>query len=75
MSQIADALSQAFAFAPTIFQTLFAVVASASAVTAMTPTPRDDTIVGKIYRIVEILALNIGRAKQAAPNRSTTATD
>lgn len=45
------------------------VVAAASAVTALTPTPRDDTIVGKIYRIVEFLAFNFGKAKQVAPNR------
>lgn len=40
-----------------------AVVAAASAIAALTPTPSDDTFVGKAYRIVDWLALNIGRAK------------
>jgi len=40
-----------------------AIVTAASAIAALTPTPRDDTWVGKAYRIVDWLALNIGRAK------------
>lgn len=39
------------------------VVATASAIAALTPTPLDDTWVGKAYRIIDWLALNIGRAK------------
>ena len=40
-----------------------AIVTAASAIAALTPTPRDDTWVGKAYRVVDWLALNIGRAK------------
>ena len=40
-----------------------AVVTAASAIAALTPTPRDDTWVAKVYSIVDWLALNIGRAK------------
>jgi hypothetical protein len=40
-----------------------AIVTAASAIAALTPTPTDDTWVGKAYRIVDWLALNIGRAK------------
>lgn len=40
-----------------------ALVASASAVAALTPTPRDDSWAGSAYKIVDWLALNIGRAK------------
>jgi len=40
-----------------------AIVTAASAIAALTPTPADDTWVGKAYRIVDWLALNIGRAK------------
>ena len=40
-----------------------AIVTAASAIAALTPTPRDDTWVGKAYRIVDWLALNVGRAK------------
>ena len=40
-----------------------AVVAAASAVCALTPTPKDDGVVRKLYVIVEWLALNVGKAK------------
>ena len=43
---------------------LTSVVAVASAVAALTPTPKDDTIVAKIYKVVDWLALNVGKAKQ-----------
>ena len=39
------------------------VVALASAVAALTPTPRDDGWVKKIYKVVDLLALNVGKAK------------
>ena len=40
------------------------VCAVASAIAAITPTPKDDVIIGKIYKLVDVLALNIGKAKQ-----------
>lgn len=40
------------------------VVTVASAIAALTPTPKDDKIVAKLYKIVDILAINIGKAKQ-----------
>lgn len=46
-----------------VFEVIFAVIAAASALTAVTPTPSDDRFVGKIYKLVEALALNIGYAK------------
>ena len=42
-----------------------ALVAAASAVAALTPTPKDDTWVGKAYRVLDWLALNVGKAKDA----------
>jgi hypothetical protein len=39
------------------------IVAAASAVAALTPTPKDDTWVAKLYKIVDWLALNVGKAK------------
>ena len=39
------------------------VVALASLIAAITPTPKDDTWVGKAYKIVHWLALNVGKAK------------
>ena len=43
---------------------LSAVVAIASAVAAMTPTPKDDGIAKKLYKLVDLLALNVGKAKE-----------
>ena len=40
------------------------VVAVASAICALTPTPKDDGIVRKLYIILEWAALNIGKAKK-----------
>ena len=51
---------------PPVLELVFGVVTAASAVTAMTATPKDDRILGKIYRLLDILALNIGRAKDRA---------
>jgi hypothetical protein len=41
-----------------------AIHAAASAICALTPTPSDDKFVGKVYKLIEICALVIGRAKQ-----------
>lgn len=45
-----------------------ALVTAASMIAALTPTPRDDTLWGKVYRVLEILAFNFGRAKEGPPN-------
>ena len=42
-----------------------AVVAAASALAALTPTPKDDGIVKALYKVVDFLALNIGKAKDS----------
>ena len=46
-----------------ILLALSSVVAAASAVAALTPTPQDDSLVAKAYKVVDWLALNIGKAK------------
>ena len=40
------------------------VHAAASAICALTPTKKDDKILRRIYRLIEMLALNVGRAKE-----------
>ena len=40
------------------------VVCGASILCALTPTPKDDVMIGKLYKILEMLALNIGKAKK-----------
>jgi len=42
---------------------LTSVVAAASAIAALTPTPKDDGWVKKIYGLLDMLALNVGKAK------------
>ena len=40
------------------------LVALCSAICAVTPTPKDDAIIGKIYKVLEMFELNVGKAKQ-----------
>ena len=42
---------------------LTSAVALASAVAALTPTPKDDGIVKKLYTLIDTLAMNVGKAK------------
>jgi hypothetical protein len=46
-----------------IITALTAIVAAASAVAALTPTPKDDSLSAKAYKVVDWLALNVGKAK------------
>lgn len=45
------------------YNILAATVALASAIAAVTPTPKAGTILAKVYGIIDLLALNIGKAK------------
>jgi len=47
-----------------IFNIATAAIALASAITAVTPTPKDDVLVTKAYKYLEYFALVIGKAKQ-----------
>lgn len=42
------------------------VIAAASAVSALTPTPKDDAFFAKVKKVVDVLALNIANAKNKA---------
>ena len=39
------------------------VVTVCSIIAALTPTPKDDQWIAKLYRFIDILAINIGKAK------------
>jgi len=52
----------------TVVNIATAVVALASAISAVTPTTKDDSIVNKIKSIVDKLALNVGKAKAKTPD-------
>jgi len=41
-----------------------ALVAFCSAICALTPTPKDDAIIAKVYKLLELFAFNIGKAKE-----------
>ncbi len=45
---------------------LTSVVTGASALSAMTPTQKDDKFLGKAKRVLDIFALNVANAKTAA---------
>jgi hypothetical protein len=40
------------------------IVMGASLICALTPTPKDNAIIGKIYKILDWCALNVGKAKE-----------
>ena len=46
-----------------IIGAITSIVTGASALAALTPTPKDDSIIGKLYKVIDFLALNIGKAK------------
>lgn len=41
-----------------------AIHAAASVITALTPTPHDDNFLRKVYKVIEVLALVVGKTKQ-----------
>lgn len=45
------------------FGVVAAAVTLASSIAAITPTPKPGTVLAKVYKIIDILALNIGKAK------------
>ena len=46
-----------------IISVVTGIVCAASILCSLTPTPKDDALIGRLYKIVEIAALNIGKAK------------
>jgi hypothetical protein len=47
------------------FGIVTAVIALASAIAAVTPTPAAGTALAKVYAVIDFLALNVGKAKDA----------
>tara|TARA_R100001443_G_scaffold83424_1_gene90247 strand:- start:1 stop:219 length:219 start_codon:yes stop_codon:yes gene_type:complete len=47
-----------------IISVVTGIVCAASIICSLTPTPKDDALIGRLYRLIEIAALNIGRAKE-----------
>ena len=40
-----------------------AITTIASAICSMTPTPKEGTMMAKVYKIIDLAAINIGKAK------------
>ena len=40
------------------------IVTVARLVAASTPTPKDDVWIGKLYKMIDLLAINVGKAKE-----------
>lgn len=70
MDQLVAIISFVSAAIPDWLEALMLVMVGAKAIVALTPTPRDDEIVGKVYKAVEWFALNFGRAKESPPNKA-----
>ena len=47
----------------TIVTTVTTIVTIASLIAASTPTPKDDEWIAKLYRFIDLLAINVGKAK------------
>ena len=45
------------------------IVTVSSIIAASTPTPKDDIWIGKLYKFIDLLALNIGKAKEVASKK------
>lgn len=46
-----------------ILSAITGAVALAAAIAALTPTPKDDGVVAMLRKIIDVVALNIGNAK------------
>lgn len=47
-----------------IIQIMAGIVATASLIASLTPSPKDDGVLLKIRKVVEMLALNVGHASK-----------
>lgn len=45
------------------------IIALASLISAITPTPKDDILIGKAYKILDWCSLNVGKAKMKANDK------
>lgn len=53
-----------FGFIGELVGIITGVIAAASIICSLTDTPKDDAWIGKLYKILEIAAVNIGKAKK-----------
>lgn len=68
MDSIAGAMTLILDMLPEIIEVALAVIAVASAFTAVTPSPKDDSVLARLRAILEMLALNVGHARPGKPH-------
>ena len=66
--QVIAALTSFFAHVPAWLAAATSVVTAASAVSAITPTPKDDKVLSGILSVLNLLALNVGHAQRTGAN-------
>ena len=49
-----------------IIAIVMSIICVSSLIAAVTPTPKDDVWIGKLYKVIDLCALNIGKAKDKA---------
>ena len=45
------------------------IITVSSLIAASTPTPKDDAWIGKLYKLIDLCALNIGKANDKSGGR------
>ena len=43
---------------------IMAIISVSSIIAAVTPTPKDDVWIGKLHKLIDMMALNVWKAKQ-----------
>ena len=43
---------------------IMAIISASSLIAAVTKTPKDDVWIGKLYKLVDLCAFNVGKAKE-----------
>ena len=69
METIISFVAMVSASVPDWIAAALAVVTAASAITALTPSPADDVWLGRLRRVLEALALNVGHARPSGRDK------
>jgi hypothetical protein len=64
MTEEVGLIQQLWAMSPEIIAAVTSIVTVASVVIAGTKTPDPNSALGKVYKVLEWAALNVGKAKQ-----------
>ena len=56
-------------FVLNIISGITGIVCAASIICSLTPTPKDDELIGRLYKVIEIAALNIWQSQRRQHNQ------